>query len=104
MDEWGDDWIDIGMDKLRSRFGFPIVVHPHDPKTIYVMLEESDQFRMSVDGQVAVWRSRDGGESWQRITAGLPQEAHVVGPRPATRARPPGPAGLSAGPDTGHSV
>jgi photosystem II stability/assembly factor-like uncharacterized protein len=101
-DDCGDDWIDIGEGKLPSRFGFPIVVHPHDPQTIYVMLEESDQYRMSVDGQAAVWRSRNGGESWQRITAGLPNKAHVVVLREAMAADPLTPAGLYAGTDTGQ--
>ncbi|MBA3868303.1 MAG: exo-alpha-sialidase [Anaerolineae bacterium] len=101
-DNYGDDWIDLGEDKLPSRFGFPIVIHPHDPQTIYVMLEESDQFRMSVDGQAAVWRSRNGGESWQRITAGLPAQAHVVVLREAMVADNLSPAGLYAGTDTGQ--
>ncbi|MBI1255925.1 MAG: exo-alpha-sialidase [Chloroflexi bacterium] len=101
-DNCGDDWINLDQGKLPSRFGFPIVVHPHDPKTIYVMLEESDQFRMSVDGQAAVWRSRDAGESWQRITTGLPANAHVVVLREAMVADNLEPAGLYAGTDTGQ--
>ncbi len=101
-DNCGDDWIDIGEGKLPSRFGFPMVVHPHDPKTIYIMLEDSDQFRMSVGNQVAVWRSRDGGESWQRITTGLPDKAHVVVLREAMASDDLSPAGLYAGTDTGQ--
>ncbi|MCC6803980.1 MAG: exo-alpha-sialidase [Anaerolineae bacterium] len=101
-DNRGDDWVDIGVDKLPSRFGFPIVVHPRDPRTIYVMLEESDQFRMSVDSQAAVWRSKDAGESWERITAGLPEKAHVVVLREAMVADNLEPAGLYAGTDTGQ--
>src|SRR5579859_2455962 len=101
-DDCGDNWIDIGENKLPSRFGFPIVVHPHDPQTIYVMLEESDQFRMSVEGQAAVWRSRDGGEHWQQITNGLPAQAHVVVLREAMAADNLEPTGLYAGTDTGQ--
>jgi photosystem II stability/assembly factor-like uncharacterized protein len=101
-DDCGDDWIDIGENKLPSRFGFPIVVHPHEPQTIYVMLEESDQFRMSVDSQAAVWRSRNGGESWQRITTGLPANAHVVVLREAMAADNLSPTGIYAGTDTGQ--
>jgi photosystem II stability/assembly factor-like uncharacterized protein len=101
-DDRGDDWVDIGEGKLPSRFGFPMVVHPHDPETIYVMLEESDQFRMSVDTQAAVWRSKDGGENWQRITNGLPANAHVVVLREAMAADTLSPAGIYAGTDTGQ--
>ncbi len=101
-DNYGDDWIDLGENKLPSRFGFPIVVHPHEPETIYVMLEESDQFRISVEGQVAVWRSRDSGENWQRITTGLPAQAHVVVLREAMVADNLQPAGIYAGTDTGQ--
>ncbi len=101
-DNCGDDWVDIGEGKLPSRFGFPIVIHPHEPKTIYVMLEESDQFRMSVDSQAAVWRSKDGGENWQRITNGLPKNAHVVTLREAMAADNLESVGLYAGTDTGQ--
>jgi hypothetical protein len=77
-DNAADDWIDIGKEGLPSRFGFPIVVHPHEPKTIYVVLEESDDYRLSVDEQFTVWRSRDGGGSWQKLTNGLPARAYLV--------------------------
>ena len=77
-DNAGDDWIDIGDGKLPSRFGFPIVVHPYDPNTIYVALEESDEFRMSIIGQFAVWRSQDSGTSWKKLANGLPKNAYLV--------------------------
>jgi hypothetical protein len=101
-DNRGDDWIDIGEDKLPSRFGFPVAVHPHDPKTIYIALEESDEFRMSVNGQFAVWRSRDDGQNWQRLTDGLPKNAHVVVLREAMATDPMDQAGIYAGTNTGQ--
>jgi hypothetical protein len=101
-DNRGDDWIDIGEDRLPSRFGFPVLVHPHDPKTVYVMLADSDQFRMSVDNQAAVWRSRDSGETWSRITTGLPEKAHVLVLREAFAADNLETPGLYAGTDTGQ--
>ncbi len=100
-DNCGDDWVDIGEGKLPSRFGFPIAVHPHDPQTIYIALEESDQYRMSVDGQFSIWRSRDGGESWERRAQGLPK-AHVVVLREALATDSFEQAGIYAGTDTGQ--
>jgi photosystem II stability/assembly factor-like uncharacterized protein len=32
---------------------------------------------MSVDGRLVVWRSRDAGDTWQELTNGLPERAHV---------------------------
>jgi hypothetical protein len=101
-DNCGDDWIDIGEGRLPSRFGFPIAVHPKDPRTVYIILEESDQYRMSVDGQLSVWRSRNAGESWERLTKGLPQNAHVVVLREAMATDNLDQAGIYAGTDTGQ--
>lgn len=77
-DNQGEEWIDIGEGKLPSKFGFPIAVHPHYHDTVYVVLEESDQYRLSVDGAFAVWRSQDSGNNWERLTRGLPEQAHLT--------------------------
>ena len=101
-DNCGGDWIDIGEGKLPSRFGFPIAVHPHDPKTVFIVLEESDEYRMSIDGQFAVWRSQDMGETWQRLTAGLPKHAHLVVLREAMATDSLEDAGIYVGTSTGQ--
>jgi photosystem II stability/assembly factor-like uncharacterized protein len=101
-DNGGEDWIDIGEGRLPSRFGFPIAVHPVDPRTIYVALEESDEYRMSVEGKFAVWRSRDAGDSWQRLTNGLPDRAHLVVLREAMATDTLEDAGIYIGTNTGH--
>ena len=101
-DNRGDSWIDIGEGRLPSRFGFPIAVHPHDPRTVYIILEESDEFRMSVDSKFSVWRSRDGGESWERKSQGLPASAHLVVLRDAMATDTLDKAGIYAGTDTGQ--
>ena len=101
-DNCGDDWIDIGEGRLPSRFGFPIAVHPKDPQTVYIALEDSDQFRMSVDGQFSVWRSRNAGESWEQLTNGLPNNAHLVVLREAMTTDSLDRAGVYAGTDTGQ--
>lgn len=101
-DNMGEDWIDIGEEKLPARFGFPIAVHPTDPKTIYIALEESDQYRMSVDEKFSIWRSRDAGESWERKSKGLPEKAHLVILREAMGTDSFEEAGIYVGSNTGQ--
>lgn len=101
-DDAGQNWIDIGEGRLPSRFGFPVAVHPHDPSTVYVVLEQSDEYRMSIDGHLAVWRSRDRGESWARLTNGLPGQAHLVVLREAMATDTLDDAGIYLGTNTGQ--
>ena len=101
-DNAGDDWIDIGDGKLPSRFGFPIAVHPFVPNTIYVVLEESDEYRMSISGKFVVWRSQDAGESWEKLTRGLPQLAYLVVLRQAMAVDTLHEAGVYIGTSTGQ--
>jgi hypothetical protein len=101
-DDRGENWIDIGEGKLPSRFGFPIAVHPHQPGTIYIVLEESDQYRLSVDGSFAVWRSQNSGNSWERLNKGLPERAHLVVLREAMATDQYQDAGIYVGTTTGQ--
>lgn len=71
-DDYGHTWHSIA-EGLPSDFGFPIVVHPHDPDTVYVVPLEP-YTRTCPEGQPAVWRSTTGGGNWQRLTNGLPQQ------------------------------
>ena len=98
----GDTWEDIGEGRLPSRFGFPIILHPHDPDTVYVVPEESDEFRVSPEGAFAVWRSRNGGESWEKLTRGLPERAYLVALREATCADTLDETGIYVGTSTGQ--
>jgi photosystem II stability/assembly factor-like uncharacterized protein len=78
-DDGGRQWTEI-TGSLPSEFGFPLVIHPHDPATIYVIphtLPESG--RHMIDGHAAVWRSRDRGASWQRLDDGLPHDHAYLG-------------------------
>lgn len=71
-DDGGRRWQSITAG-LPTDFGFPIVVHPHDPKTAYVIPLQADASRTMIGGAAAVWRTRDGGETWERMSEGLPQ-------------------------------
>jgi len=71
-DDHGRTWRSIAKG-LPSDFGFPIVVHPHDPDTLYVVPLEVPA-RTSVKGAPAVWRSENGGDSWKRLAKGFPKK------------------------------
>jgi photosystem II stability/assembly factor-like uncharacterized protein len=71
-DDHGHTWHSIS-DGLPSDFGFPIVVHPDDPDTVYVVPLEP-QTRTCPDGAPAVWRSENGGGKWKRLTKGFPKK------------------------------
>ncbi|MEV0898495.1 exo-alpha-sialidase [Actinoplanes sp. NPDC049802] len=72
-DDAGANWREVSGD-LPTDFGFPIAVHAHEPETIYVVPVTSDQQHFVMDGKLRVYRSRTGGEHWEALTAGLPQE------------------------------
>ncbi|MGD2133998.1 MAG: hypothetical protein PVI23_14485 [Maricaulaceae bacterium] len=53
-------------------FGFAVAVHPNDPKTAWFVPGIKDQYRMPVDGKFVVNRTRDGGETFEQLSKGLP--------------------------------
>jgi photosystem II stability/assembly factor-like uncharacterized protein len=72
-DDGADSWTEISGD-LPTDFGFPIAVHAHEPDTVYVVPITSDSHHFVPDGKLRVYRSRSGGNEWEPLTAGLPQE------------------------------
>ena len=71
-DDAGELWHEVS-DNLPSDFGFPIDVHAHEPETIYVVPIKSDSEHFPPDGKLRVYRSRTGGNQWEALTKGLPQ-------------------------------
>lgn len=69
----GDSWSEI-TEAGPSTFGFAVAVHPDDPDTAWFVPALSDEVRIPVDGKVVVTRTRDGGETFDVLTDGLPQE------------------------------
>jgi photosystem II stability/assembly factor-like uncharacterized protein len=71
-DDVGESWQEIS-GNLPTDFGFPIVVHAHEPDTIYVVPIKSDSEHYPPEGKLRVYRSRTGGHEWEALTTGLPQ-------------------------------
>jgi hypothetical protein len=71
-DDAGESWHEIS-GNLPSDFGFPIVVHSHEPNTIYVVPIKSDSEHYPPSGRLRVYRSRTGGNEWESASKGLPQ-------------------------------
>src|SRR3954463_15086020 len=72
-DNSGDLWKEVS-GNLPTDFGFVIDVHAHEPETIYVVPIESDSEHVPPEGKLRVYRSRSGGNEWEALTNGLPQE------------------------------
>jgi photosystem II stability/assembly factor-like uncharacterized protein len=72
-DNAGDLWHEV-RGNLPTDFGFPIEVHAHEPETIYVVPINPFPGRYPPDAKLRVYRSRTGGNDWEPLTRGLPQE------------------------------
>ncbi|MGA2902739.1 MAG: sialidase family protein [Candidatus Korobacteraceae bacterium] len=72
-DDAGDNWREVS-GNLPTDFGFVIDVHAHEPETIYVVPIKSDSEHYPLEGKLRVYRSRTGGNEWEALTKGLPQQ------------------------------
>ncbi len=100
-------WERIGenMPKAVGDIGFPIVLHPRDPRTVWVFpMDGTDVWpRTSPDGKPAVYVTRDAGQSWQRQDRGLPaSQAWLTVRRQAMSADAHDPVGLYFGTTSGE--
>ena len=99
----GRSWEDISAG-LPSEFGFAMAAHPRDPSTGWVIpLSHPEEGRLAPDGALAVWRTNDRGDTWQRNGEGLPQKDAYVGVlREALAVDRLDPAGVFFGTSTGQ--
>jgi photosystem II stability/assembly factor-like uncharacterized protein len=102
-DDGSETWQEITGD-LPSDFGFPLVVHPRDPDTCWLIpLNGADLGRYVPDAQAAVWRTHDRGTSWIRGDAGLPQrDAYLSVLREAMAGDTLDPVGITFGTANGQ--
>ena len=76
-DDEGGSWTSIA-DGLPADFGFPIVVHPHEPDTVYVFPINGGERRYPPEAKARVWRSQDAGDTWEELGDGLPDAFYVA--------------------------
>ena len=78
MDRDEGRWHRVGenMPEEIGDIGFPIVLHPRDPDSVWVFPMDGSTVwpRTSPGGRPAVYRTRDAGESWERQDRGFPKE------------------------------
>jgi len=68
-------WKKVSQPEQGVHFGFPVAVDESDGRTAWLVPGVSDQQRMAIGGGLFVARTVDGGESWQQLRKGLPQES-----------------------------
>jgi|SRR5215217_3218564 len=71
-DDGGKSWLDVGHG-LPSDFGFPLAIDPGDADSAYVIPLRADTDRVTPEGRVRVYETRDGGDRWTARGDGLPQ-------------------------------
>jgi photosystem II stability/assembly factor-like uncharacterized protein len=77
-DDRGESWERLDGNGLPSGFGFPLALHPRDPDTAFVVPEEGAENRVTCNGRLGVYRTRDGGGSWELCSSGLPSPAWLA--------------------------
>ncbi len=106
MDLPEERWIRIGerMPREVGDIGFPLVLHPRDPETAWVIPMDGSTVwpRVSPGGKPAVYATRNAGSTWKRLDRGLPRgQAWLTIKRQAFCADPLDPVGLYFGTTSG---
>jgi len=107
LDRPSNAWVRIGknMPKRVGDIGFPLVVHPRDADTVWVFPMDGTTVwpRTSPDGIPAVYVTRNGGKTWQRLDSGMPErQAWWTVKRQAMTADAQDPVGLYFGTTSGE--
>ena len=107
MDRQEGTWVRIGehMPKEIGDIGFPLVLHPRDPQTVWVFPMDGTEVwpRVSPGGRPAAYVTRDAGRTWQRLERGLPSsQAWFTVKRQAMTADAHEPLGIYFGTTSGE--
>jgi hypothetical protein len=107
IDRPSQQWTRVGraMPKKVGDVGFPMVVHPRDADTAWVFPMDGQTVwpRTSPQGRPAAYVTRNGGRTWRRLDAGLPEaQAWWTVKRQAMAADSRDPVGLYLGTTSGE--
>lgn len=104
-EDFGANWQDIS-EGLPDRHGFPLAVHPRDTNTVFVVPayqgKGCKRHNSCIIGALDVYRSRTGGQTWEKLSEGLPRKVHCVVLRHGMDADSLKPAGVYFGTTTGE--
>lgn len=100
-DDAGETWVSVA-DGLPTDFGFPLAIDPHDPDAAYVIPLNADRDRVTAEGRVRVFETRDAGATWVERGSGLPSEGFLTVLRQAFACDGREPLGLYFGATSGE--
>ena len=70
----GNIWKDISDKKGIANYGFALAIDHQNPNRAYVIPAVSDELRIAPNQALTVCRTEDGGQTWQNLKNGLPQQ------------------------------
>ncbi|MCY4465346.1 MAG: glycosyl hydrolase [Chloroflexi bacterium] len=70
----GRQWQDISDPEGPAGFGFALALDAQDENVAWVAPAVSAEYRVPVERALVICRSEDGGQSWQSLRKGLPQQ------------------------------
>ena len=83
-DDRGENWERLEGNGLPSAFGFPLALDHRRPDVAFVIPEDKVHSpevgggnRITTDGRLRVYRTEDGGKTWDVASNGLPERAWV---------------------------
>lgn len=68
-------WTKVSQAEKGVHFGFAVASDAQNGQRAWVVPARGDNERMALDGALFVSRTSDGGQSWEQLRQGLPQQA-----------------------------
>ena len=74
----GLNWVDVSDKNGIANYGFALAIDIKNPLRAWVIPAISDEIRVAHDLALCVCRTEDGGETWQQLRNGLPQNHCMI--------------------------